>query len=414
VIALRRILALLAVLATPASADTAADRFAPKRGFSTDIWEQWLSVDDMISTPGFLDTYPDYPRVLPAGTFEGLAAHGFDTVRIAADPAPLLALWGTDRAEGLLANLRQRVLEAQAAGLKVILDLHTYPHPGEAGDIDAILASPQQFDTYVDLVGAVAARIADLDPDRTALEVMNEPTNDCDPIYSGSGTMAWPAQLKRLHDAARANAAALPLVLSGACWGGADGLAVLDPAAVHDDNVIWSFHTYDPFSFSHQTADWTDSPLMFLSGLPYPPSRMTDAQAKLSVAEGLARAKVSTSPYAADATPQALAQIVADYRAEPRSDAIKPLDTAQSWADAHAIPHARLYLGEFGALWRPDSVHSRDPASHFRFLSDKRAAAEARGFGWSVWSFSGSMAITDPGYTLNPLTCHALGLAQCQ
>ncbi len=400
-------------LGLPAMADTAADRFAAKRGFSTDIWVEWHSTDDMVHTPGFLDVYPDYPRHMPAGTFARLHAQGFDTVRIAADASPLLALAGTAREEGLLANLRQRVVAAQSAGLKVILDLHTYPHAGEVGDIDAILASPAKFTDYLTMLGKVAKRIADLDPATTALELMNEPTQDCAAIYSGPASSAWPTQLKRLHDAARAAAPALPLVLSGACWGGSKGLSVLDPATIGDDNVIWSFHTYDPFSFTHQGASWTNSPLMFVQGLPYPPDRLSDAEATTVITDALARAHAATGPIAAATTRADLRQIVSDYRLSPPDAVSAAIAEATKWADAHAIPHNRLFLGEFGALWFDDAGVQSDPASHTRFLSAKRRAVEAAGVGWSVWSFSGSFAITDSAATLYPSVCTALGLSSC-
>ena len=400
--------------ATAIRADTAADRFAAKRSFSTDIWVQWLPVTDMVNSPDFLDVYPDYPRTVPLGIFARLHRQGFDTIRIAADPSPLLALAGTPREAGLLTNLRQRVTEAQSAGFKVILDMHAYPHAGETGDIDAILATPAKFQDYLTMIGKVGARIADLDPNLTAFELMNEPTQDCDQIYSDPAASNWPQQLKRLHDAARATAPKLPLVLSGACWGGSKGLSVLDPAAIGDNNVIWSFHTYDPCSFSHQGASWTNSPLMFIKGLPYPAATLTDSKAIQIVKDALARAKAASGPVA-DATTRAdLSQIVTDYRNTPATDAISAaIAEATTWADTNGIPRRRLFLGEFGALWFDDQGVQADPDSHARFLSAKRRAAEAAHVGWSVWSFSGSFGITGANMRLYPLVCTALGLTKC-
>jgi len=411
---MKAVLALILCLSIlPAWAETAADRFAPKRGFSTDIWVQWMNTADMVNTPGFLRIYPDYPRHVPAGTFAHLQDQGFDTVRIAADPSPLLALAGTAREEGLLVNLRKRVIEAQAAGLKVVLDMHTYPHTGDVGDVDAILASPAGFTAYVAMLRKVAARIADLDPDRTAFELMNEPTQDCAEIYSNPEASTWPARLKRLHDAARTAAPKIPLVLSGACWGGSKGLSVLDPAILQDDNVLWSFHTYDPFTFTHQGASWTDSPLMFIQGLPFPPSRLTNDQVYQIVDDARARALAASGPIAEQATRATLRALVRDYRHSGPAEISAAIIEATSWADAHNIPRSRLFLGEFGALWFDDQGQQIDPASHHRFLSAKRRAAEAAGVAWAVWSFSGSFGITDGKGQLHPETCAALGLSGC-
>ncbi len=410
-----RVFALIfaAMLALPALAETAADRFAPKRGFSTDIWVEWQTTADMVSTPGFLDIYPDYPRHIPADAFATLHAQGFDTVRIAADPSPLLALAGTPREARLLSNLRQRVLEAQAAGLKVVLDLHTYPHAGDVGDVNAILASPALFKAYLRMVAKVGTKIADLNPDITAFELMNEPTQDCDAIYSDPSKSTWPDKLKRLHDTARKAAPKLPLVLSGACWGGSKGLSVLDPSAMADDNLLWSFHTYDPFSFTHQGASWTENILMFVRGLPFPPSRVTDTIQQRVVDAARLRAKASTERLAAEATRPALRELVMDYRNSPSDTISAPITEATTWADAHAIPHGRLFLGEFGALWFDDAGNKLDPASHYRFLLAKRSAAEAAGVGWAVWSFSGSFGITDGKSVLYSGVCAALGMSKC-
>ena len=118
------------------------------------------------------------------------------------------------------------------------------------------------------------------------------------------------------------------------------------------------------------------------------------------------------------ASEPALRQILDDYAATPRSATAAPIALALAWAKAHDIPPHRLLLGEFGALWRPGDQPQGfgtpvGPASHARFLRDKRRAAEAAGIGWSVWSFTGSMGIIDPGFVLNPLSCRALGLMGC-
>ncbi|HRY27193.1 MAG TPA: NAD(+)/NADH kinase, partial [Geminicoccaceae bacterium] len=61
------------------------------------------------------------------------------------------------------------------------------------------------------------------------------------------------------------------LVVSGACWGGADGLVALDPSRFPDDNLVWSFHSYAPFILTHQGAGWTGDISPYATGLPYPP-----------------------------------------------------------------------------------------------------------------------------------------------
>lgn len=376
-----------------AALPAAAEEFRTSRGFSTDIWTEWMPLADRMAEVDF--AYPDYPLHVTPGDLAALAVQGFDTMRLTADPGPLLALPEDARA-ARVRGLVARVREAQGAGLKVILDLHAYPAPGEPQDTATLLTSG--FEVYLQLVGQVAGALDGLDPARTAFEPMNEPTIDCEEIASGA-PQRWPGLMARIHAAARAAAPDLPLVLSGACWGGAWGLAALEP--LPDPNVIWSFHSYEPFTFSHQGASWTEGPLVSLRDLPYPPER-TPATGPL-VAAALSRGAVDA---------EALAALVDAYRASPPDAVSAPLALAAAWADAQGIPRDRLLLGEFGALWRDEAGSEMDPESHFRFLADKRRAAEALGIGWIVWSFSGAMGITEAsGPRLEPRTCAALGLA---
>ena len=93
---------------------------------------------------------------------------------------------------------------------------------------------------------------------------------DCDPTLFPK----WPSMLKRLHAAARKAAPNHTLVLSGSCWSSAYGLAKIDPALIADDNVIWTFHSYEPYILTHQGADWTGDSMSYVEGLPYPPDLM--------------------------------------------------------------------------------------------------------------------------------------------
>ena len=47
------------------------------------------------------------------------------------------------------------------------------------------------------------------------------------------------------------------IVTSGPNWGGIDGLKKLK--LLPDKNVIYSFHCYDPFTFTHQGATWSSA-----------------------------------------------------------------------------------------------------------------------------------------------------------
>jgi hypothetical protein len=189
------------------------------------------------------------------------------------------------------------------------------------------------------------------------------------------------------------------------------GLDRIDPARIADDNVIWSFHSYDPFLFTHQSAGWTNGPNAHFADLPYPPERVDDALAERLVTAAAARLAAS----GADLDPAALSEALRDYRAEGRAQTGLDLLRAAAWADRHGIPRNRLILGEFGAM-REDMPGRRfQGLGQAEFLADKRRAAEAQGIGWAVWVWTGTFGLAEDDRTrqLPPETCAALGLPGC-
>jgi hypothetical protein len=125
-----------------------------------------------------------------------------------------------------------------------------------------------------------------------AFEPINEPMIDCP--WDGN-SRRWPAMAQKLHATARAAAPKLTIVMQGACWGSAEGLADLDPAKFNDRNIIWSFHTYDPMIFTHQGASWVDGPPKFVRNLTYPPQATDKKKIIDATVQAINRSNMSTS-----------------------------------------------------------------------------------------------------------------------
>lgn len=399
------LICLLAV--AQAHAETAADRFSPKRGLNFELWVEWVSVDEMVTRPGFLDVFPDWRRTAPEGAVAALQTNGFDVIRLPVEPAPFLALGPGAAQDALIGQVADTAAMIQTSGLKVIVDLHAIPRNGEPWGTDRILNDPATFDAYAALVGKIAARLHGMDPDRTALELLNEPTNDCGLVFEPD-LQQWPGQLSRLHRAARAAAPDLPLVVSGGCWGSADGLLAIDPALLADDNLIWSFHSYGPFFFTHQGAGWTGGPVVHFAGVPYPPASIDDAMAAQLVTEAAARAG------SGDVTRDALTAELQAYRDLPLDAVSEDIARVAAWADAHDVPRNRIFVGEFGVIRENAQGIAVPAASRAAFLDAKISAIEAAGFGWAVYSWTGSLGIADPlTHKVDPDLCPALRLSRC-
>ena len=376
-----------------------------QRGVNTTLWIEWPTMGQLMADPALLDSFPDVRRDVTPAMYQSLTAQGFDHIRMPVDPGPLLAFGPGERQDQLIDGIRIATQTALDGGLKVVVDLHPIPRGTDPGGIDRIIN--EAWPDYVILVGRIATMLDALPADRVALELLNEPPFDCDAVYADAPAR-WPAMQAEAHAAARAAAPRITIVLTGACWGQANALASLDPALIPDENVLWTFHSYEPFLFTHQGASWSDAPQKYIWDLPYPTSSVTD-----EIAASIAAAAVDRMAAAEGQADVALIeQAIADYRALPETAVSYDVTRAAEWADQHGIPRARLYLGEFGAL-HTDGDRTLPKEWFHAFLADKRSAAEAAGIPWAVLTYVGGMGIApadDPERRLDPATCAALGL----
>ena len=383
-----------------------AEPVSLKRGVNLGLWLDWLSMSEMMADPATLDPFPDWQRDTTPRMLEVLAEQGFDFVRMPTDPGPMLAYGPGADQDRLIAGIHTATQTALDAGLKVVVDLHPLPRGDETGGMEDILEG--LWPDYVTMVARLAADLATLPQDRVVLELLNEPTFDCEAVYAGAPPR-WPAMQAELVAAIRATAPDLTLVLTGACWSQASALASLDPALIQDDNVLWTFHSYEPFLFSHQGAVWTGPPAKHVRDLPYPPSAVTDEIAARVAADAIARMEADEG----QADRKMIEQAIADYREVSAPDISYDVTRAAEWADQHGIPRTQIYFGEFGALHTVGDQQL--PREWFHaFLFDKRSAADAAGIPWAVLTYVGDMGIApvdDPERRLAPETCVALGLS---
>src|SRR6266511_4738400 len=74
----------------------------------------------------------------------------------------------------------------------------------------------------------------------------------------------------KLITAIRAGAPQHTIIASGHRWSGPYELLFLEPYA--DRNIIYNFHFYEPFAFTHQGATWAGANVAFYKEVPYPSS----------------------------------------------------------------------------------------------------------------------------------------------
>ncbi|MDP9835400.1 hypothetical protein J2T09_000141 [Neorhizobium huautlense] len=350
--------------------DDGSYRFPPYRSV-----EQWLSGDRKIT---------DWPKGDP---FEAIRALGFDFVRLSVDPGPLVA--DPAQRKQTLALLSKNVRRLTDAGLKVVFDLHGVSQvPAYSMKMIYDGADSDGVARYRDMVKSVAAMLVEIGTDKVALEPYNEPAYyPCD----ASGTDDWQRIMTGTVEDIRSVSTELTIVATGACGGGITGLVHIDPT-FDDRNILYSFHMYEPLSFTHQQPEEKEG---FLSGLPWP-ARSGSPQ---TVIEGL-RAHMTSAGLSMDQQDEAIGEIrkpIADYFKKGWNEAILKarLDEVVAWGQKHGIAPDRLFMGEFGAIRITDDgrMGSYD-ADRLYYLKTVRETAERHGIAWSIWEYSNPHGMT--------------------
>ncbi|MBX9774378.1 MAG: glycoside hydrolase family 5 protein [Xanthobacteraceae bacterium] len=390
-------------LAQAQAAEKQAEAPAFQRGIAIAHTMAWAQIEPGPSKAFVFPPFMDQGRRLDRAELQALTRAGFDFVRLAVDPGPFLQFTGArrERAEQILLEQVRLIL---ASGLAVIVDFHPSDlHPNYTGAaLTGGVATPA-FRDYLRLLERTAVQLDALKSRRVAFELMNEP-----PVSPA----VWQPMLEAAYHAVRKVAPRLLLVLPGASEGMVEGLLGLKPAAFRDDPaVIYTFHYYEPFQFTHQGASWNAA--RHLADVPYPATARPLRDSLEATAAAIESSPLSQVQRAA-ATLEAR-RLLESYRRSgfDRAAMAKSLDRITVWAKSNGIPADRILLGEFGALKSPRQAHGLRAAERRQWFADVRSEAEARGFSWAVWVYRlGGFEVVDGsrGVDIDPDVAAALGL----
>ena len=300
---------------------------------------------------------------------------GFDHVRLSIDAAPL-TLWqhSPDGATPFVTELDRVIKAITAAGMAVVVDVHP-----ESDYKATLLHGGEGVQRFASLWSALAKHYAATDPEFVFFEIMNEPEQE--DAFRWLGIEA--AVAEQIREAAPRHT----IIATGAHYSGLDDLLQLQPLAL--DDIIYTFHDYEPFPFTHQGATWTEAAVAPLRGVPYP-----------STPENVARNE--------EQEPTLAGRFFVEQYGLARWDAARVDATvafAERWSNRFGVP---VYCGEFG-VHRP-YVNSEARA---RWIGDMRAALERHHLGWAMWDYQTNFGVVtkkDGVTTPDEPVLRALGL----
>ena len=291
-----------------------------------------------------------------------IASLGYDHVRL---PIDEIEMWEEDGSpkEEAFAYLEQGIQWSRAAGLRVIVDLHTVrSHHFNAvneGLENTLWTNPASQEHFFEMWRQLSARLSHHPLDAVAYEIMNEPVAD-DPED-------WNKLVARSFEVIRSLEPDRVIVVGSNRWQIPQTLPLLK-VPEGDLNIILSTHTYAPLILTHYKANWTplkvyEGPIQY-PGLPIPAEAL--AALRLNEHRGV-------SELATDASEV--------WNKERLAENLLP-----------AIERAKelglqLYCGEFGCL---PTVPREDRLAYYR---DIVAVFEENGMAWANWEYKGDYGI---------------------
>lgn len=301
---------------------------------------------------------------------------GFDHVRFPIEPAPLLS--DTPDPSILNATYLGYVDSALdmilAAGLAVVIDVH----PSDEFKL-RLARDERSIEALGKFWRAFATHLSRRDPDFVFLEVLNEPMVE--------DAYRWYGMQGKLIASIRSGAPNHTIIAAGHRWSGLYEMLFLEPYA--DTNIIYNFHYYEPFAFTHQGATWAGPNVPFYKNVPYPSSPEAVKLLLDTIQDDPARYNL-------------LRYGEENWNAQ-RID--RELGAAAAWAARH---HVYITCNEFGAFRKVVK-----PADRVAWLQDMRRALEKHGIGWTMWDYGGGFSVVnkiDGQAQADPEVVKALGL----
>jgi endoglucanase len=212
-------------------------------------------------------------------------------------------------------------------------------------------------------------------------EILNEP--------NGITTQNWGRIQQTAVNTIRSADTTHMLVVGASAYNGYNDLSLLP--AYTDKKLIYTFHFYDPFLFTHQGASWPVPSMEPLHKIPFP-YNADSIQALPQVLVGT-WLQSAYNNYPADGTLAKVKQLI---------------DIAAAFKTNRQVP---LYCGEYGVY----NLYSKNSERTY-WYGEVRKYLEEKGISWTTWDYQGGFGLFERGsgemfdYDLDTALVRALGL----
>ncbi|HEY3369360.1 MAG TPA: cellulase family glycosylhydrolase [Prolixibacteraceae bacterium] len=212
-------------------------------------------------------------------------------------------------------------------------------------------------------------------------EILNEPNT----LLAAD----WAAIQSKVVDSIRAYDTKHTIVVTGADWGGISGLINLKK--LKDTNLIYSFHFYDPFLFTHQGAGWASPSMVDLANVPFPYDATRMPACPASLKGTWIESSLSTA-YRTDGTVARLKSTI---------------DAVTQYAATNGV---KIFCGELG-VYNQNSP-DKDRVEWYKTVT---AYMNQKAIPWTMWDYKGGFGLFIKGsselfeYDLNRPMAEGMG-----
>ena len=250
----------------------------------------------------------------------------------------------------------------------IMIDNHSFdPNVNTSPDIETILKA---------VWSQTAMHFKDRS-DYVLYEILNEP--------HGISTTIWGSIQNNVINAIRAQDTRHIIVIGGSGYN--SYLELKNLPLYSDPNLLYTFHFYDPFMFTHQGASWTSPSMEPLSGIPFPydAARMPSCPASLKGTW----IESTLNSYPNEGTVTFVKQLI---------------DNAITFRNGR---HVNIFCGEFG-VYIPNS----NPSDRIYWYNIVRQYFEDNNIPWTIWDYKGGFGLFNKG--TNELFEHDLNVPLLQ
>jgi endoglucanase len=282
--------------------------------------------------------------------FENIKSMGFDVIRL-----PINLHFMTSGEPDYLLDtiflefLHQVIDWAEELEIYLILDNHTFSVSEDTDpNVGTILNK-----VWSQMAGEFKGRSEYL-----CYEILNEPHGISDALWNPIQQSAVETirQIDTIHY----------IVIGPAGWNSYNNLAAMP---VYEDNkLIYTFHFYDPFLFTHQGATWVDPSMAPIENVPFP-----------------------YDPASMPAMPGELAgtwvgSLFGNYESEGTVQRVRELiDIAVQFREQRNAP---LFCGEFG-VYQPNSLEEH----RVQWYREVRKYLDSMHIAWTMWDYHGGFGL---------------------